>query len=135
MSTLHLRGDCASPCSPTFFLRPYSHSVGLGLLLSFLILYTVGRTPWRGDQPVARPLRMHRTTQTSRPPVGFEPTLSVLELAKSVRALERTATVIGHCSPTNAYSSFERMSPPPSSKYTFRPLRREGTSVLYVLRD
>jgi hypothetical protein len=34
------------------------------LLFSFLTLYTVGRTPWMGDQPVARPLPTHRTTQT-----------------------------------------------------------------------
>jgi hypothetical protein len=31
---------------------------------SLLILYTVGRTPWTGYQPVARPLPTHRTTQT-----------------------------------------------------------------------
>jgi hypothetical protein len=31
---------------------------------SFLILYTVGRTPWTGDQPVVRPLPIHRTSQT-----------------------------------------------------------------------
>jgi hypothetical protein len=31
--------------------------------LSFLILYTVGRTPWTGDQLFARPLSTHRTTQ------------------------------------------------------------------------
>jgi hypothetical protein len=31
---------------------------------SFFILYTVGRTPWTGDQPVAGPLPTHRTTQT-----------------------------------------------------------------------
>jgi hypothetical protein len=30
----------------------------------FLILYTVGRTPWTGDQPIARPLPTHGTTQT-----------------------------------------------------------------------
>jgi hypothetical protein len=29
-----------------------------------LILYTVGRTLWMGDQPVARPLPTHRATQT-----------------------------------------------------------------------
>jgi hypothetical protein len=34
----------------------------LGYFFSFLILYTVGRTPWTGDQPVARPLPTHRTT-------------------------------------------------------------------------
>jgi hypothetical protein len=27
---------------------------------SFLIVYTMGRTPWTGDQPVARPLPTHR---------------------------------------------------------------------------
>jgi hypothetical protein len=34
--------------------------VGLGRFFSFLILYTVGRTPWTGDQPVERPLPTHR---------------------------------------------------------------------------
>jgi hypothetical protein len=38
--------------------------VGPGLFFSFLILYTAGRTPRTGDQPVARPLPTHRTTQT-----------------------------------------------------------------------
>jgi hypothetical protein len=45
----------------------------LAVFFSFLILYTVGRTPWIGDQPVARPLPTYRTTQTetSMPRVGF----------------------------------------------------------------
>jgi hypothetical protein len=38
--------------------------LGFGRFFSFLILYTVGRTPWTGDQPVARSLPTHRTTQT-----------------------------------------------------------------------
>jgi hypothetical protein len=42
----------------------YSSLVGLGHFFSFLILYTVGRTPWTRDQPFARPLPTHRTTQT-----------------------------------------------------------------------
>jgi hypothetical protein len=29
----------------------------------FLIPYTVGRTPWMGDQPASCPLPTHRTTQ------------------------------------------------------------------------
>jgi hypothetical protein len=33
-------------------------------LFQFLNLYTVCRTPWTGDQPVARSLPTHRTTQT-----------------------------------------------------------------------
>jgi hypothetical protein len=48
----------------TILLWLYSPFLGLGRFFSFLILYTVGRTPWTGDQPVAGPLSTHRTTQT-----------------------------------------------------------------------
>jgi hypothetical protein len=34
-------------------------------------------------------------TQTSMPSMGFEPTISVLERAKTVRALDRAVTAIG----------------------------------------
>jgi hypothetical protein len=48
----------------------------LGRFFGFLILYTVGMTPWTGDQPVARPLpTQNKRTQTSMPSVGFEPTI------------------------------------------------------------
>jgi hypothetical protein len=74
----------------------------LGRFISFLILHIVGRTPWPSDQPVARPLPTHRTTQTrnkrtqtSMPLVGFEPTIPVFERAKIVHALDLAATVIG----------------------------------------
>jgi hypothetical protein len=80
-------------CSP--FLSLYR-------IFSFLILYTVGRTIWTGDQPVARPLPTQRTTQTqnrctqtSMPRVGFECTTPVFERAKMVHALGRAAIVIG----------------------------------------
>jgi hypothetical protein len=80
--------------------RPF---VGPWPLFNFLILYTVGSTPWKGDQPVTRPLPTHRTTQTqnkrtqtSMPRVGFELTVPVSERAKAVHALDRTATVIGN---------------------------------------
>jgi hypothetical protein len=33
------------------------------------------------------------------PPVGFEPAISVLERTKTVHALDRAATVIGHLLP------------------------------------
>jgi hypothetical protein len=56
-----------------------------------------------GDQPVARPLPAHRTaqtqnkyTETSMPQVGFEPPIPVFERAKTVHALSRETTVIGH---------------------------------------
>jgi hypothetical protein len=64
--------------------------------------YTVGRTPWTGDQPVARPLPAHRTgqtqnkrTQTSMPQVEFEPTIPAFERAKTVHILDRAAAAIG----------------------------------------
>jgi hypothetical protein len=67
--------------------------VDLGRFFSFLTLYTVGRTPWTGAQPVARPLSTHRTTQTqnkrtqtSVPQVGFEPTIPAFEWANTVHA-------------------------------------------------
>jgi hypothetical protein len=74
----------ASP-SPSYFLSLslwlYS-PLDLLQFFNFLILYSVGRTPWTRDQPVARPLHKHRTaqtqnkpTQTSMPWVGFEPTI------------------------------------------------------------
>jgi hypothetical protein len=55
-----------------------------------------------GGSAVVKPLPVHRTTQTqnkrtqtSMPRVGFEPTIPVFELAKTVHALDRAATVIG----------------------------------------
>jgi hypothetical protein len=46
------------------YLWLYSLLLDLGCFLNFLILYTVGGNPWTGDQPVARPLPIHRTTKT-----------------------------------------------------------------------
>jgi hypothetical protein len=62
--------------------------MGLGLSFSFLVLYTVGRTPWTGDRPEAATYTQaqNKRTQTSMCPMGFEPTIS---------ASEREATVIG----------------------------------------
>jgi hypothetical protein len=66
-----------------------------------LIFYTVGMTPWTGDQPVGRPLSTHRTAQTEQthtqrtmPQVGFQHTVPVFEREKTVHALDRAATVI-----------------------------------------
>jgi hypothetical protein len=71
-------------------------------LLQFLTLYTVGRTPWTGDQPVEWPLPTHRTiqthnkrTQTSMSQVEFEHTTPVFERPKTVHALDRAANVTG----------------------------------------
>jgi hypothetical protein len=70
-------------------------------LFSFSILFTVGKTPWTGDQPVSRQLPIYSTTQTqnkrtqtSMLQVGFESTVPVFERAKTVHALDRAR---GHC--------------------------------------
>jgi hypothetical protein len=50
-----------------FFQWLYSTFLGPGLIFQFLnLFYTDGRTPWTSDQPVARPLPIHRTTQTQK---------------------------------------------------------------------
>jgi hypothetical protein len=81
-----------SPCGPLPFFQ-------------VLNLYTVGRIPWAGDQHIARPLPTHTATQThnkciqtSMLRVGFEPTIPVLERAKTVHSLDRAATVITRAS-------------------------------------
>jgi hypothetical protein len=88
----------------------YNPSLGLGRFFSFLILYTVGRALWTGDQPVTRPLPVHRTTQTqnkhtqtSMPWVWFEPTTPVFKRAKTVHALDCAATVIDNYSIWHTY--------------------------------
>jgi hypothetical protein len=48
----------------TIYLYLNSLSLNLDWFFSFLGLCRVGRTPWTGDEPVARPLPTHRTTQT-----------------------------------------------------------------------
>jgi hypothetical protein len=69
------------------------------LFFQFHDHFTDGRTPWTSDQLIARPLPKHRintyTHQTSMPCVGFEPMISASELAKTVRALDRSAAMTG----------------------------------------
>jgi hypothetical protein len=70
--------------------------------LQFLNSKTLGRTFWAGDQPVARLLPAHRTSQaqnkrthTSMSEVGFEPTIPGFERLKKVHGVDSAATVIG----------------------------------------
>jgi hypothetical protein len=69
-------------------------------VFQFLNLYTVGRTPCTGEQPVARSLPTHRKTETENkctqpfmPRVEFETTIPVFERAKTVHDLVGEATV------------------------------------------
>jgi hypothetical protein len=68
--------------------------VGPWPLFECLNLYTVGMTPWTGDQPVATQTQ-NRRTQTSIPLVGFEPAIPLFKRAKTVHDSDRAATVIG----------------------------------------
>jgi hypothetical protein len=84
---------CYSVMISQIFLGPYP-------LYQFLSLYTVGRTPWTGDQPVARLLPTHRTSQTqnkrthtSMPLVVFELMIPVMEREKTIHATDRAATM------------------------------------------
>jgi hypothetical protein len=85
----------------SLYLCLYSPLFGLGRLFSFLICYTVGKTPWTGlSLSQGRYLhtgqyKQNKRTQTSMPQMGFEPTIPVFERAKTVHDLDRTATVIG----------------------------------------
>jgi hypothetical protein len=86
----------------SIYLWLCSPFLDLGRFFSFLILYIVDRNPLTGDQPIARPLSTHRTTQTqnkhiqtSMPWVGFEPMIPAFERAKWVNALDSAATAIG----------------------------------------
>jgi hypothetical protein len=78
----------------------YSPFVKAWPLFQFLKLCTVGRVPRSRVQPVARPLPTQRTaqTQTSIPRMGFGPTISVFERAKTVNALN-----INHNLHTHSY--------------------------------
>jgi hypothetical protein len=91
----------------------YIHFIetAIATFFSLLILYAVDRTPWRGDQPVARPLPAQRGAQTqnkrahtSMPKMGFEPTIPVFELQKTVHALDGAAAVIGNRTITDIIS-------------------------------
>jgi hypothetical protein len=90
-------GKVAKNSSPIFLplcSQFLEHRADFSVFWSF----TGGRTPWTGDQLVARPLPKHRITQaeknahthqTSFPWVGFETTIP----AKTVHASDRWATV------------------------------------------
>jgi hypothetical protein len=61
--------------------------------------YTDGMTPWTSDQPVARRLHKHRTTQTQNKHIhqtSMPWVIPASERAKTVHNLDRAAAVTGH---------------------------------------
>jgi hypothetical protein len=79
-------------------LEPF---VGPWLLFQFLNLYKVGRTPWMGDQPVARPMPTHRKYEhrinAHNPDIHALSGIQTHDL--SVRASEDSSCLrpLGHC--------------------------------------
>jgi hypothetical protein len=68
-------------------------------LFQFLNLYTVGRTSWKGDQPFARPLLTHRTTQTQSKRTDMHASSGIRNHDLSVREDEDGSCLRprGHC--------------------------------------
>jgi hypothetical protein len=116
-STVPTGLDEALPLSPSPPVAPTlerTASVKRFVSLQLLNPRTVGKTPWTGDEPVSRPLptqTQNKRTQTSMPLVGFEPTITVLERAKTVRAqdgwpLSSAAMSLYHSFTRTSISSF-----------------------------
>jgi hypothetical protein len=94
-----------------FLLLPLEHRPSLKRFVSLQLLNfsTVSRTPWTGDQPVARPLpaqdntNKNKSRQTSMPRVGFEPTTRV-------RADEDSSCLRprGHCDRQYIYREYKK---------------------------
>jgi hypothetical protein len=85
------------------YLWLYSPVWGLGRFFSFLVVYTVGRTPWKGNQPVGRPLPAHRVTQTQNKHTQTSiPRRGIRTQDRSVRAGEDGSCLRprGHCART-----------------------------------
>jgi hypothetical protein len=62
--TIVTRAGLIYTCYLTYLSMALQPFVGPWPLFSFLILYPVCKTPWTGDQSVAKPLLVHITTQT-----------------------------------------------------------------------
>jgi hypothetical protein len=77
--------------------RPTARSGSEVYFWTYESIWTIGRTPWTGDQPDARPLpAQDNTTQkkrghTSMPRAGFEPAIPIFDRPNTVRALDRAA--------------------------------------------
>jgi hypothetical protein len=56
--------DASNNCNVFFFSLALQPPWALASAFQFHDHFTAGRTPWTGDQPVARSLPTHRTTQT-----------------------------------------------------------------------
>jgi hypothetical protein len=72
--------------------------LGLFRFETYEFIWTVGRTPWTGDQPDARPLHTHRTTQRRKMRTYIHASSGVRTHDPSVRAAEDSTYLrpLGH---------------------------------------
>jgi hypothetical protein len=70
------------------------------LFYQYLKTYTVGRTPYTGDQPVARPLPTHRINADSHTSSGIQTHNPRVRECEDVPCLSPAPTVMGACKPT-----------------------------------
>jgi hypothetical protein len=125
---------CPSSYVPIFlamsiYLWLYSPLLGLGRFFSFLIYtHAVGRTPWTWDQPVARPLPTHRTTQTQNKHTDIHVLSGIRTHDPIVRASENCSCLRprGHCNRVSL-----RIFPFKSSPATNKPTKRQ--QILHFL--
>jgi hypothetical protein len=75
----------------SIFIWLYSPFVGPWPFISFLILYPVGRSPWRGDKTVARPQPTHRIHANRQPYLKWDSN------PRPQRSSERRQFIRGHC--------------------------------------
>jgi hypothetical protein len=80
---------------PFIHSRLYSPLLCLRRFFTVVILHTVSMTPLTGDQPVARPLRTHRTAQTQNKRTHIHTSSGIRTHDPSVRALYLATTAIG----------------------------------------
>jgi hypothetical protein len=88
---------CRLSYSVTHSSRLYRPFLDPGRLFSFVILYKVGRTCLKGDQPVARPLPPQNTNRIKadmHASSGIRTQDPVFEQAKTVHAAGHAANVI-----------------------------------------
>jgi hypothetical protein len=79
------------------------NNLDLSRFFSSLAFYTDGRTPWTGDQPVARPIPANNNTNTINAQntdihvlSGIRTHDPSVRAGEEVYALDRTATMIGY---------------------------------------
>jgi hypothetical protein len=91
-------------CTHFFFLLALQPLWALAAFL-FPDLFTIGRTPWTCDQPVAKPLPKHRTAQTQNKHIYYTLNINAqggiqtrnhgLRAIETVHAWDRSATATG----------------------------------------